>query len=397
MAYTTPYSYPAKALPEIDNSFLRNFGALPRPTGSILERALQGKPLSDEEALELFKAKGPGLNALASVADIIKRRHVGESVTFVINRNINFTNECIVGCKFCGFFRSAMDEDVYSYTLEEIQKKVLEGKALGASEVCIQGGLPKSFDGFYYRDILRAVKAVDPEVHIHAFSPMEVLYGSKLTGMSFEDFLKMLKDEGLGSMPGTAAEIFGESVRKVVSKNKLPLELWSEIVRTAHRLGIKTTSTIMYGHIESPQDIVAHMRAIRDIQKETGGITEFVPLGFIHPNTRLHAEGRVQSGPSGVLDLKVHAIARLYFQGLIEHIQVSWVKLGLKLAQVLLTAGADDFGGTLMEEHIAQAAGATEGQYVPPETFVALIRELGLTPIQRDTLYKPIKVYKEAA
>lgn len=378
------------------NAFLEALGPLTRSLEKILEKALEGRPLGDDEALELFHATGPGLNALICVADRVKRRRVGDTATFVINRNINFTNECIVGCKFCGFFRSAQDEDVYHYTLEDIQQKTLEAKALGATEVCIQGGLPKSFDGFFYRDILRAVKQSAPEMHIHAFSPMEVLYGSQLTGMGFEDFLRMLKDEGLGSMPGTAAEVFDESVRTLISKNKLPLNLWAEIVKTAHGLGIPTTSTIMYGHIESAQDIVAHMRAIRDIQKETGGITEFVPLGFIYPNTKLHAEGKVKSGPSGLLDLKVHAIARLYFQGMIDHIQASWVKIGPKLAQVLLLAGADDFGGTLMEERIAKAAGGTEREYLQPETFVALIRELGLTPIQRSTIYKPIKVYEEA-
>jgi FO synthase len=378
-------------------AFLEALGPLTRSLEKILENSLEGRPLGDDEALELFHATGLDLNALACVADRVKRRRVGDTATFVINRNINFTNECIVGCKFCGFYRSAKGEDVYRFTLEEIQQKTLEAKALGATEVCIQGGLPKSFEGFFYRDILRAVKQSAPEMHIHAFSPMEVLYGSQLTGMGFEDFLRMLKDEGLGSMPGTAAEVFDESVRALISKNKLPLELWAEIVKTAHGLGIPTTSTIMYGHIETPSDIVAHMRAIRDIQKETGGITEFVPLGFIYPNTKLHAEGKVKSGPSGLLDLKVHAIARLYFQGTIDHIQASWVKVGPKLAQVLLLAGADDFGGTLMEEHIAKAAGGMEGQYVPPETFISLIRELGLTPIQRSTIYKPVKVYQKEA
>lgn len=363
----------------------------------VLENALQGSPLTDDEALSLFHAKGAALSALAIVADRVKRSRVGNTATFVINRNINFTNECVVGCKFCGFFRTSKDPDVYHDTLEDVQRKTLDAQALGATEVCIQGGLPKEFDGFFYRDILRAVKRAAPEMHIHAFSPMEVFYGSQLTGMPFGDFLRMLKDEGLGSMPGTAAEVFDASVRALISKNKLPLELWAEIVKTAHGLGIPTSSTIMYGHIESSKDIVAHMRAIRDIQKETGGITEFVPLGFIYPNTRLHAEGKVLSSPSGLLDLKVHAIARLYFQGTIDHIQASWVKIGPKLGQMLLLAGADDFGGTLMEEHIAKAAGGAESEYLPPERFVALIRELGLMPIQRSTLYEPLKAYEAEA
>ncbi len=355
---------------------------------SVLEAALDGRELSFEDALTLAEAEGADLAALVAVADHLRRETVGDTITYVVNRNINFTNVCFVGCQFCGFSRGPRAEDAYHLSLEQVVAKAREALSLGATEVCIQGGLPRDLDGWFYRDILRALKRAIPELHIHAFSPMEIAYGVEKTGLSIPDYLRMLKDEGLGTIPGTAAEILDDRIRRQLSPNKLPVRRWVEIVSTAHRLGIRSTSTMMYGHVEEPADWVRHLLLLRRIQRETGGFTEFVPLGFVHTHTRLFRHGGARPGASRREHLAVHALARVLLHGAIPNIQVSWVKLGYQRALECLSAGANDFGGTLMEENISKSAGAAFGEYVAPEEFRAMIRSIGRVPAERTTDYR---------
>jgi 7,8-didemethyl-8-hydroxy-5-deazariboflavin synthase CofH subunit len=360
-----------------------------------LEKALAGKDLDLEEGLTLAAVDGDDLLALVKVADEIRRRVVGDHITYVVNRNLNFTNVCIVGCAFCGFGRGADAPDAYFHSNETLVAKCLEAVELGATEVCIQGGLPKDLDGFYYVQLLRAIKARLPDVHIHAYSPMEITYGVEKTRMPLREYLLMLKEAGLNSIPGTAAEILDDQVRRSLSPNKLKVRQWIEIIRTAHGLGIPTTSTMMYGHAETPEHWVKHLLLLRDIQKDTGGFTEFVPLGFIHSQTKLFQSGRARSGHSIHEDLIVHALSRVLLNGYIRNIQVSWVKLGFQDSLACLEAGANDFGGTLMEESISKAAGANFGEYVSPGEFRALIRTIGRIPAERATSYAIRKVFEE--
>ncbi|MBI2164010.1 MAG: 5-amino-6-(D-ribitylamino)uracil--L-tyrosine 4-hydroxyphenyl transferase CofH [candidate division NC10 bacterium] len=359
----------------------------------ILERALEGRELSREEGLTLAEMGPESLDAFVSVADEIRRRRVGDLITYVVNRNINFTNICIIGCKFCAFSTGPNAADAYDLSFEEISRRAAEAWERGATEVCVQGGLPRELEGSHYRDILRAIKRATPEIHIHAFSPMEVVYGVEKTGMPLADYLAMLKAEGLGSLPGTAAEILDDDVRQLLSRKKVTVTQWVDVITTAHRLGILTTSTMMYGHVEQPVHWVNQLCLLRDIQKETGGFTEFVPLGFVHFNTQLFQEGKSRTGPTVEEHLKVHALARLMLQGVIDNIQVSWVKLGRELSQRCLQAGANDYSGTLMEENISRLAGATAGEYLAPEEFHARIWELGRIPTERSTTYKLLKIF----
>jgi FO synthase len=344
------------------------------------------------EALALANCEGDDLLGLLTAANLLRAELAGNIVTYVVNRNINFTNVCFVGCKFCAFSRGPRELDTYFLTPEQVGQKAVEAWQLGATEVCIQGGLPHGLPAFYYRDILRAVKKAVPQMHIHAFSPMEIVYGVELTGMPLADYLSMLRDNGLGTLPGTAAEILDDEIRHILSANKLSTARWIEVIRTAHRCGIRTTSTLMYGHTETPAHWVRQMLLLRDIQSETGGFTEFVPLGFIHQNTILFHQGLARSGPTLAEHLKVHALARLLLAGSINNIQVSWVKLNRKLSQLCLHAGANDYGGTLMEENISREAGATAGQYTSPEDFQAMILEMGRIPAERNTTYSRIHI-----
>ncbi|HVH72177.1 MAG TPA: 5-amino-6-(D-ribitylamino)uracil--L-tyrosine 4-hydroxyphenyl transferase CofH [Candidatus Dormibacteraeota bacterium] len=353
-----------------------------------LDSVLGGKELSFDEGLQLATAEGADLQALVGAADYLRRETVGEIITYVVNRNINFTNVCFVGCSFCGFGRGPQAADAYSLSFEEVVRRAREAWDCGATEVCIQGGLPRDLDGFYYRDVLRVIKRVLPGMHVHAFSPMEIDYGVLKTGLPLRDYLQMMKDEGLGSIPGTAAEILDDRIRRQLSPNKLPVVRWVEIISTAHELGIPTTSTMMYGHVEQPADWVRHLLLLRSIQKRTGGFTEFVPLGFIHQNTRLYKHGGARPGAVRDEHLRVHALSRVLLHGAIHNIQVPWVKLGIETSLACLEAGANDFGGTLMEENISKAAGATFGEYVSPEEFRAHIRSIGRMPAERSTTYK---------
>jgi FO synthase len=358
-----------------------------------LEAARDGAELTLEQGLLLATAGGATLEALVAVADGMRRSAVGETITYVVNRNINFTNVCFVGCSFCGFGKGPNAADAYSLSAEDVVAKARDAWEKGATEVCIQGGLPRDLDGFFYRDILRAVKQAIPGMHVHAFSPMEISYGVDKTGMPLREYLQMMKDEGLGSIPGTAAEILDDRVRQELSPNKLPAASWVEIITTAHELGIPTTSTMMYGHVEEPADWVRHIQLLRAIQKRTGGFTEFVPLGFIHENTRLYKHGGARPGARLEEHLRVHALARVLLHGAIKNLQVSWVKLGFETSLACLQAGANDFSGTLMEENISKAAGATFGEYVSPEDFRRMIRSIGRVPAERTTTYKIRRVF----
>jgi FO synthase len=360
-----------------------------------LERALEaqdGGVLSREQCLNLGSAEGDDLLGLLVAANTLCRELVGNIVTYVVNRNINFTNICFVGCKFCAFSRGPREADTYFLEPEKVARKAVEARQLGATEVCIQGGLPHGLPPFYYRDILRAVKAAVPDMHIHAFSPMEIMYGIELTGMPLADYLSMLRDNGLDTLPGTAAEILDDEVRQVLSRNKLSTAQWQDVIRTAHRCGIRTTSTLMYGHIETPQHWVNQILLFRDIQRDTGGFTEFVPLGFVHFNTLLFAQGLSRPGPNIAEHLKIHALARVLLAGSINNIQVSWVKLNRELSQLCLDAGANDYGGTLMEENISREAGATAGQHTTPEQFQDLILAAGRIPAERNTTYTKLNI-----
>jgi 7,8-didemethyl-8-hydroxy-5-deazariboflavin synthase CofH subunit len=366
-----------------------------REVRAALEQALEtldGGVLTREQLSLLANADGDDLLGLLVAADALRRELVGNIVTYVVNRNINFTNICFVGCKFCAFSRGPRESDTYFLSLEEVAQKAREAWQIGATEVCIQGGLPHGLPPFHYRDILRAVKQAVPGMHIHAFSPMEIAYGVELTGMSLEDYLKMLRDNGLDTLPGTAAEILDDEVRFVLSRNKLSTEQWKQVIRTAHGCGIRSTSTLMYGHVESPEHWVNQLLLFREIQEETGGFTEFVPLGFVHQNTLLFHQGIARSGPTLAEHLKIHALARVLLAGAINNIQVSWVKLNRQLSQLCLHAGANDYGGTLMEENISREAGATAGQYTSPEDFQSLILETGSIPAERNTVYTRINL-----
>ena len=371
--------------------------ACPAEVRDCLQEAMGGAELTFEQGLQLATAEGAALEALQAVADQLRQETVGDAITYVVNRNINFTNICFVGCSFCGFGRGPGAADAYSLSFEEVVRRAREAWDRGATEVCIQGGLPRDLDGFFYRDLLRAIKRAIPEMHVHAFSPMEIDYGVLKTGMLLRDYLRMMKDEGLGSIPGTAAEILDDRVRQELSPNKLPAGRWVEIITAAHELGIPTTSTMMYGHVEEPADWVRHILLLRAIQKRTGGFTEFVPLGFIHENTRLYRHGGARPGAKREEHLRVHALARVLLHGAIKNLQVSWVKLGFEMSLACLQAGANDFSGTLMEESISKAAGATFGEFVSPEEFRAKIRSIGRIPAERTTTYKIRRTFENEA
>ncbi len=383
------------ATPTMNESGGTAVQACPAEVREILQAAACGAELTFEQGLLLATAEGSTLEALVAAADQLRQQTVGDAITYVVNRNINFTNVCFVGCSFCGFGRGPAAADAYSLSFEEVVRRAREAWDRGATEVCVQGGLPRDLDGFFYRDLLRAIKHAVPEMHVHAFSPMEIDYGVTKTGMPLRDYLEMMKDEGLGSIPGTAAEILDDRVRKELSPNKLPVERWVEIITAAHELGIPTTSTMMYGHVEEPADWVRHMLLLRAIQQRSGGFTEFVPLGFIHEKTRLYRHGGARPGAKRDEHLRVHALARLLLHGAIKNLQVSWVKLGFETSLACLQAGANDFSGTLMEESISKAAGATFGEYVSPEEFRARIRSIGRVPAERTTTYKIRRIFDQ--
>ncbi|MEW6280802.1 MAG: 5-amino-6-(D-ribitylamino)uracil--L-tyrosine 4-hydroxyphenyl transferase CofH [Candidatus Eremiobacterota bacterium] len=355
-----------------------------------LTRALEGRELTPEEALPLATATGDEVPALARVADELRRRQVGDTVTYVVNRNINFTNVCIKKCGFCAFSRDHRTEEGYFLPLEEVLRRAREAVALGATEVCLQAGLAPKMDGSFYLELTRALKAEFPRLHLHAFSPEEVLYGSIRSRVSVREYLQELKAAGLDTLPGTSAEVLVQELRDRISPGRITVEQWREVVGTAHELGIRTTSTIMYGHLEEPRHWIAHLTLLRDMQWETGGFTEFVPLSFVHQEAPMFRLGLVQGvrpGATGAEVVRMHALGRLFLGETFRNIQASWVKEGPRLAQWLLTAGCNDLGGTLMNESISTSAGASFGQLVPPGELRRMAADLGRPCAQRNTVY----------
>jgi 7,8-didemethyl-8-hydroxy-5-deazariboflavin synthase CofH subunit len=366
------------------------FSGLSAELTRVLERALSGDELSVADGLVLDGARGRGLAALCVVADELRARQCGDAVGYVVNRNINFTNVCVKSCKFCAFSRDLRSEQGYLLDLDEVVRRALQAREFGATEVCMQAGLLPEARGRLYVEVCRAVKQAAPELHIHAFSPEEVKYGAALSRVSVRDYLLELKDAGLGSLPGTSAEILDDEVRARISPGRISTAEWLNVITTAHELGIKTTSTMMFGHVETALQRLRHLELLRSIQKDTGGITEFVPLSFVHAEAPLFLQSQVAGvspGPSGDDVLRLYAIARLMLGGTIKNLQASWVKEGLRTAQWLLSCGVNDLGGTLMNESISTAAGAQHGQLTTPAALRRVIRDAGRTPVERTTLY----------
>lgn len=375
------------------DSLLKNADPL---VAEALDHALSEKEVTIPEAIRLYSAKGLDFHLVGMVADELRKRRVGDTVTFVVNRNINFTNVCIKQCGFCAFSRDFREEEGYFLPTEEIVRRAKEAHSLGATEVCIQAGLPPDMEASTYENICRAIKSEMPDMHIHGFSPEEVLYGATRSKVSIKEYLMRLKDAGVNTLPGTAAEILDQDMRDKISPGRISVKDWVDVIKTAHSIGINSTSTIMFGHIETPEDRVKHIAKIRDIQKETGGFTEFVPLNFIHseaPMFKHQLHDGIQSGASANDVLLTHAIARIMLNNHINNIQMSWVKEGPKMAQVLLMWGANDFGGTLINESISTSAGASYGQLLQPKEMRRLIREVGRVPAQRNTSYRILKKY----
>ncbi len=365
----------------------------------ILTRALSEKEISAEEGLVLYNSEGMGFHLVGLVADELRRRRVGDIVTYVVNRNINFTNVCIKQCGFCAFSRDFREEEGYFLPTEEIVRRAKEAYQLGATEVCIQAGLPPDMEGDLYENICRAIKKEIPDIHIHGFSPEEVLYGATRSNTTIGEYLKRLKDSGVDTLPGTAAEILDQKMRDKISPGRISVTDWIDIIKTAHRMGINTTSTMMFGHIETPKHRVDHIAKIREIQKETGGFTEFVPLDFIHNEAPMYKhqlhEG-IRKGASGKDVLLTHAIARIMLNNYIDNIQMSWVKEGQKMSQLLLMWGANDFGGTLINESISTSAGSEHGQLLRPGEIKRIVREIGRIPAERNTTYKILKRFENS-
>ncbi|MCW2753300.1 MAG: mqnE [Marmoricola sp.] len=385
---------------ELKDSILRSnahgFNMKIRATRSGLSalRAAEKDPgnLSDEHALTLMTAEGELLDQVVALADQLRRDTVGDEVTYVVNRNINFTNVCYVGCRFCAFAQRRTDEDAYSLSLDEVADRAEEAWKLGASEVCMQGGIDPELPGTAYFDIAAAVKKRVPGMHVHAFSPMEIVNGSSRTGLSFEDFLIKARESGLDTIPGTAAEILDDEVRWVLTKGKLPTKTWIEIVSTAHRVGIRSSSTMMYGHVDNPRHWVAHLKVLsgmqqRNIDQGIPGFTEFVPLPFVHHSAPIYLAGVARPGPTLRDNLAVHAMARILLHGRIDNIQTSWVKLGTDGTRAMLNAGANDVGGTLMEETISRMAGSEYGSAKTVEELIEIGAGIGRPVVERTTTY----------
>ncbi|WP_148686696.1 5-amino-6-(D-ribitylamino)uracil--L-tyrosine 4-hydroxyphenyl transferase CofH [Candidatus Nitrosocosmicus hydrocola] len=362
----------------------------------ILNKALDNGEITTKETIRLFESTGSNLNAISMVADELRSRKNGNVVTYVINRNINFTNVCVKQCGFCAFSRDFRMEEGYLLPIDEIVRRAQEAWNLGATEICIQAGLPPNMDGMLYVDICKAVKKAIPDIHIHAFSPEEILYGSTRSNVTIRDYLKMLKEAGLGSLPGTSAEILVKEVRDKISPGRIKVEDWISVISTAHELDISTTSTIMYGHVETFNEITTHLEIIRNIQKKTRKFTEFVPLSFIHndaPMSEHKLVKGIRKGADGIEIIKMHAISRIFFNNHIDNIQVSWVKEGPKFSQILLNAGVNDLGGCLINESISTAAGSQYGQFMKPIEMRKLIRASGRIPAQRTSRYDIMKEF----
>jgi FO synthase len=352
-------------------------------------RAAERDPagITDAQAVALLDADGPELEALAAFADALRRDAVGDDVTYVVTRNINFTNVCYTGCRFCAFAQRRTDADAYTLSLEQVGDRAAEAWQAGATEVCMQGGIHPDLPGTAYFDIAAEVKGRCPDLHVHAFSPMEVANGAARTGLGVREWLERARQAGVDSHPGTAAEILDDDVRWVLTKGKLPASAWIEVITTAHGLGIPTTATMMYGHVDTPAHWVGHLRVIRGIQERTGGFTEFVLLPFVHANAPIYLAGLARPGPTRRENRAVHALARLLLHGAISNIQCSWVKLTGEVCRDVLRGGVNDIGGTLMEETISRMAGSQQGSYKTISDMAAMVAPLGRPLRQRTTLY----------
>ena len=363
----------------------------------ILNNALSDKEISAKEGIELYGADGINFHLIGLVADEIRRRRVGDTVSYVVNRNINFTNVCIKQCGFCAFSRDFREEEGYFLPTEEIVRRAKEAHQVGATEVCIQAGLPPDMKGDLYENICREIKKEIPNIHIHGFSPEEILYGADRSNTTIDEFLKRMKEAGVGTLPGTSAEILDQKLRDKISPGRISVNNWEKIIKTAHKMGIKTTSTMMFGHLETIEHRVNHIVKLREIQKETGGFTEFVPLNFIHTEAPMYKhqlhEG-IRQGGSGNDVLLTHAIARIMLNNSIDNLQMSWVKEGQKMSQLLLMWGANDFGGTLINESISTSAGSEYGQLLRPKEIRRMVREIKRTPAERDTEYNILKKFE---
>ncbi len=360
----------------------------PEYAAALREAEARGPAMSDAAALVLFDPEpGAEIDALAELADEVRKERVGDVVHYVVNRNINFTNVCYTGCRFCAFAQRRTDADAYSLSLDEVGTRAEQAWEIGASEVCMQGGIHPDLPGTAYFDLAAEVKRRVPQMHVHAFSPMEVVNGASRTAMSIHDWLAAAKEAGVDTLPGTAAEILDDDVRWILTKGKLPTATWIEVVTTAHRLGIRTSSTMMYGHVDTPAHWLAHIRVLRGIQEETGGFTEFVPLPFVHQSAPLYLAGIARPGPTPTENRAVHAMARILLAGSIDHIQTSWVKLGIEGTRTMLAGGADDLGGTLMEETISRMAGSEHGSLKTVTELEEMAAAAGRPLMQRTTTY----------
>ena len=367
----------------------------------ILDKAEAGRRLDTGEIVELFAARADRFDAVVDAADAIRRDVSGSAVTYVVNRNINYTNICSYACRFCAFSKGRSSAGLrgtpYDLDLEEISRRVREAWDRGATEVCLQGGIHPDYTGDTYISITRAVKAAAPDMHVHAFSPLEISQGAATLGLPVDAFLERLIDAGLGSLPGTAAEILDPPIRRILCPDKVTAGEWLSVIRTAHRLGLKTTATIMFGSVEGAASWARHLNAVRDLQDETGGLTEFVPLPFVHMEAPIYLRGKARKGPTWREGVLMHAVARLALNPLVPNIQTSWVKMGREGAAACLDAGVNDLGGTLMNESISRAAGTAHGQELPPEEMDALIRRAGRLPVQRSTVYDSVSEERIAA
>ena len=363
----------------------------------ILNNALSEKEITGKEGLILYQTKGIDFHLVGLVADELRKRRVGNTVSYVVNRNINFTNVCIKQCGFCAFSRDFREEEGYFLPTEEIVRRAKEAHSLGATEVCIQAGLPPDMEGDLYENICKEIKKEIPDIHIHGFSPEEILYGATRSNISIDEFLKRMKDAGVNTLPGTSAEILDQELRDKISPGRITVEQWEQVIKGAHKIGINTTSTMMFGHLETLEQRINHMVKLREIQKETGGFTEFVPLNFVHSEAPMYKhqlhEG-IQQGGSGNDVLLTHAVARIMFNNSIDNIQMSWVKEGQKMSQLLLMWGANDFGGTLINESISTSAGSEYGQLLRPKEIRRMAREIGRIPAERNTQYKMLKKFE---
>ena len=364
---------------------------VPEELSSILARAQAGDDPDEDDLIRLFQARGDEINAVVRAADALRREVNGDTVSFVVNRNINYTNVCYFKCQFCAFSKGKLSENLrgrpYNLPLEEVQRRTVEAWERGGTEVCMQGGIHPEYTGQTYLDIVDAVREVVPQMHIHAFSPLEVWQGAATLGVSVKEFLGRLKAAGLDTLPGTAAEILDDEVRRIICADKITTDQWLEVMETAHGVGFRTTATIMFGHVDHPRHWARHLLRVRALQKRTGGFTEFVPLPFVHREAPMYLKGNARRGPTFREVVLMHAVARLALHPHLTNIQASWVKLGHSGVAACLDVGVNDLGGTLMNESITRAAGSTHGQETSPREMRALIESVGRRPRQRTTLY----------